>query len=159
MTSQSSTPGECPGLSHFINQFSLAAEEDGLPRNAGRILALLLLSDHPISFSDIAAQLDSSRGGVSNNTRLLEEMKLLERHVMAGDRQDYFQVPSDIWQKQIRRQMDRDGKILSFVQAILTGPDDLTSITRKRLSTLSGILIRSRALCEETLEMLDRGEI
>lgn len=159
MTNSASPFPESPRLTQFINQFGLATEEEGLPRNAGRILALLLLSEAPVSFSDIAALLSSSRGGVSTNTRLLEEMKLVERQAVAGDRQDYFAVPVDIWQNQIRRQMNRDNKVLSFVQAVLDGPDDLTSSARKRLTTLAGILVRSQILCNETLELLNRDEL
>jgi len=70
----------------------LAHEEDRLPRIAGRVMGLLILSPEPVRFDHLAQRLRVSRGSISTNTRLLENMGAIERVTRPGDRRDYFQV-------------------------------------------------------------------
>ena len=56
----------------FIERMGLAFESDGLPRIAGRIFGLLLLSEDCRSLDELAAELKVSKGSVSTNARLLE---------------------------------------------------------------------------------------
>ena len=81
----------------FIERMGLTLEEDGLPRIAGRIFGLLLLSDEPHSLDDLAAELQVSKGSVSTNARLLEQRGLLEQVCRPGDRRDYYRVPSELF--------------------------------------------------------------
>ena len=57
----------------FIERMGLALESDGLPRIAGRIFGLLLVSEDARSLDDLAAELRVSKGSVSTNARLLEQ--------------------------------------------------------------------------------------
>src|SRR5688572_19081616 len=75
----------------FIERAGMLWEEDGLPRIAGRIFALSLLSEDPLSLDEIAEQLGVSKASVSTDTRLLERMGFLERITKPGDRKDYYQ--------------------------------------------------------------------
>ncbi len=77
---------------HFVEGMGLALEEDRLPRIAGRLVGLLMLSPEPVRFDHLAARLQVSRGSVSTNTRLLENMGVIERVTRPGDRRDYFQI-------------------------------------------------------------------
>jgi len=76
----------------FIESMGLAHEEDRLPRIAGRVMGLLILSPEPVRFDHLAQRLRVSRGSISTNTRLLENMGAIERVTRPGDRRDYFQV-------------------------------------------------------------------
>ena len=82
---------------NFIERMSLALESDGLPRIAGRIFGLLLVSEDAHSLDDLAAELRVSKGSVSTNARLLEQRGLLERVCRPADRRDYYSVPPDLF--------------------------------------------------------------
>src|SRR5215208_3077142 len=82
---------------HFVERMGLALEADGLPRIAGRIFGLLLISENPRSLDDLAAELRVSKGSVSTNARLLEQRGLLEQVCRPADRRDYYAVPPDLF--------------------------------------------------------------
>lgn len=81
----------------FIERMGLTLEADGLPRIAGRIFGLLLVSEDARSLDDLAAELRVSKGSVSTNTRLLEQRGLLEQICRPADRRDYYRVPPDLF--------------------------------------------------------------
>jgi DNA-binding transcriptional regulator GbsR (MarR family) len=80
---------------HFIERMGLALEADGLPRIAGRIFGLLLVSEDARSLDDLAHELMVSKGSISTNARMLEQRAVLERISLPGDRRDYYRVPPD----------------------------------------------------------------
>jgi DNA-binding transcriptional regulator GbsR (MarR family) len=82
---------------NFIERMGLVLESDGLPRIAGRIFGLLLVSEDARSLDDLAADLRVSKGSVSTNARLLEQRGLLERICRPADRRDYYSVPPDLF--------------------------------------------------------------
>lgn len=81
----------------FIDRMGMALESAGLPRTAGRIFGLLLVSEDCRSLDDLAAELGVSKGGVSTNARLLEQRGMLERNSRPSDRRDYYRVPPDLF--------------------------------------------------------------
>ncbi len=76
----------------FIEAMGLAHEEDRLPRIAGRLVGLLILSPDPVRFDHLAERLRVSRASISTNTRLLENMGVIQRVTRPGDRRDYFRI-------------------------------------------------------------------
>ena len=76
----------------FIEKIGVIAQSEGLPRIAGRILAMLLYDGERVSFGQLAEALQVSRGSVSSSVRMLESQQLIKRVAKAGDRQDYFQL-------------------------------------------------------------------
>lgn len=91
----------------FVEKFGLMAESDGLPRIAGRIMAFLLLSDHPCDAATLATSLQISHGSVSTNTRLLERLEIVERVTVAGERATSYQVTSDPYGRILAVQLGR----------------------------------------------------
>ena len=68
----------------------------GVPRMAGRMWAWLLLSDpEPQSAQQVAERLQASRGAVSGAARVLTANGLIRRSRRAGDRREFYAVPSD----------------------------------------------------------------
>jgi DNA-binding transcriptional regulator GbsR (MarR family) len=84
-----------PAVAAFVERFALLAEEDGFPRIAGRILGLLIVRAEPLSFDELAAILQISRGSVSTNTRLLEQRGIVRRVSRLGERKDLFEIDRD----------------------------------------------------------------
>ncbi|HYO76213.1 MAG TPA: MarR family transcriptional regulator [Thermoanaerobaculia bacterium] len=86
----------CPVSTNFIERMALCSESDGLPRIAGRILALLAMRQEPVAFDEIAECLQVSRASVSTNTRLLESRGVIRRTSRLGERKDLFEVSEDL---------------------------------------------------------------
>jgi DNA-binding transcriptional regulator GbsR (MarR family) len=83
---------------HFIEDISLYFEQMGIPRMAGRILGVLLVSDPPEqSIDDLCEQLQASKSSVSTSARLLSEMSLIERAPSPLPRRVYFRFLPGGW--------------------------------------------------------------
>ena len=76
----------------FVERMGRVTANEGVPRIAGRIFALLLVSEHEVSLDEIAARLGASKGSVSPDARFLEQRGLLELVRRPGDRRDYYRV-------------------------------------------------------------------
>ncbi len=82
-------------VDRFIEQKGMEYQAEGLPRIAGRLMGLMLIEEGPFSFGGLAERLKVSRGSISTNTRLLENLGVIERVSKPGERGDYFQLSSD----------------------------------------------------------------
>jgi DNA-binding transcriptional regulator GbsR (MarR family) len=91
----------------FIERMGVALESDGLPRIAGRIFGLLLVSEDARSLDDLANELRVSKGSVSTNARLLEQRGVLERTSRPGDRRDYYRAPPDLFSHTMAQRLAR----------------------------------------------------
>ena len=91
-----SRPALDPNVLAFVERMGLTWENDGLPRIAGRIFGLLLVSPGDCSLDDIAATLGVSKASVSTDARRLEQLGFLERTSRPGDRRDYYRVSPDL---------------------------------------------------------------
>jgi DNA-binding transcriptional regulator GbsR (MarR family) len=83
-------------LESFVERMGRAWEKDGVPRIAGRIFGLLLVSPGDCSLDDLADSLAVSKASVSTDARLLEQLGFLERSSHPGDRRDYYRVAPDL---------------------------------------------------------------
>ncbi len=86
----------------FVEKMGMIAQRENLPRIAGRVLGVLIFDAQPISFGDLATQLEVSRGSVSASVRLLEERGLIRRMGLHGKRGDYFIVAEDAHANMLR---------------------------------------------------------
>jgi len=83
---------------HFIEDIGLFFEQMGLPRMAGKILGVLLISDPPAqSITDIAQYLSASKSSISIMARLLVERGLIERVASPMPRRDYYRFKPGGW--------------------------------------------------------------
>ena len=91
---------------HFVEDVSLFFEQMGLPRMAGRILGVLLISDPPEqSLDDLCEVLQTSKSAVSTNARLLTETGLIERVPPPVPRRLYFRFKTGGWLVFMRQRM------------------------------------------------------
>jgi DNA-binding transcriptional regulator GbsR (MarR family) len=81
---------------HCVDAFGEMAIREFMPAIAGKIAALLHVSDTPVSFGELERQLNVSRGSISSNTRLLEETGLIERIIQPGKREHSFRFVYDM---------------------------------------------------------------
>jgi DNA-binding transcriptional regulator GbsR (MarR family) len=136
----------------FIERMGLTLEADGLPRIAGRIFGLLLVSEDARSLDDLAAELQVSKGSVSTNARLLEQRGLLEQCCRPADRRDYYRVPLDLFNHTMALRLARWERFHEAIAAARTSVPIQSPEVRERLEEyaegyafVSGIIRESLA--------------
>lgn len=134
----------------FIERMGLAADEEGLPRIAGRLLGLLLLEGGPFSFDELAERLQVSRGSVSTNTRLLEARGFIERTALPGDRHVYYRLAEDPHTGLIENVLRRKRRVSRITREALEELPEGRREARERLETV----LRFHELVIEKLEAI-----
>jgi DNA-binding transcriptional regulator GbsR (MarR family) len=82
----------------MVEKMGVAAEKDGYPPAAARILSLLLIADPPHqTFDELQQTLNLSKSAVSNGLALLQSRCLVEYFTVTGDRKRYFRIQKTAW--------------------------------------------------------------
>jgi len=82
----------------MVEKMGVAAEKDGYPPAAARILSLLLIADPPYqTFDELQQTLNLSKSAVSNGLSLLQLRCLVEYFTVTGDRKRYFRIQKTAW--------------------------------------------------------------
>lgn len=82
----------------MVEKMGVAAEKDGYPPAAARILSLLLIADPPHqTFDELQQTLNLSKSAVSNGLSLLQLRCLVEYFTVSGDRKRYFRIQKTAW--------------------------------------------------------------
>jgi DNA-binding transcriptional regulator GbsR (MarR family) len=136
---------------HFTEDISLYFEQMGLPRMAGRVLGVLLISDPPAqSLTDLCGILQASKSSVSTMTRLLSEMGLIERAHSPVPRQVYFQFKAGGWLVFIRQRLKLWASLHQIAEQGLELLQDRDPALRQRLQEAHDMF----SLIEEELPAL-----
>lgn len=83
---------------HFVDLWDNMSSLWGISPTMARIHGLLFITGAALSMDDIMARLAISRGNVSMNLSKLIEWGLVRRVHKRGDRRDYYQSLSDVWE-------------------------------------------------------------
>lgn len=143
--------------SDFIEQFGLLTEMDGLPRIAGRIMALLLLSDEPRDASEIGDRLQVSHGSVSTNTRLLENLGILERVSVPGDRRLRFRITADPYGRLLAGHLQRQRRIKDLITDTVARLPARDAAARQRLARTAQFYALTIGTTEQIVEQWRAG--
>jgi DNA-binding transcriptional regulator GbsR (MarR family) len=95
--------------SQVIESFSRIAEFWGYPRVAGALYAALYLSPGPLSLDEMMPIVGVTKGSISTNIRVLEQLGMVHLHIRPGDRKDYYEADTDFW-KIVRTLLERRQK-------------------------------------------------
>jgi DNA-binding transcriptional regulator GbsR (MarR family) len=82
---------------HFIQGMSRISNFWGFPKAMGAIYGAIYLSPNPVSLDELVEQAGVSKGAVSTNVRQLERFNMVHRHLVVGDRKDYYTAETDFW--------------------------------------------------------------
>ena len=146
-------------IAHFIERMGLALESDGMPRIAGRIFGLLLLSEDSLSLDGLAADLGVSKASVSTNARLLEQRGVLERISRPADRRDYYRVPPDLFSQTMAQRLARWERFHTAIAAARTSIPIRSQEVRERLAEFEeAYAYMSRTIKEALAEWQARRE-
>ncbi len=142
----------------FIEGMGLILQGDGMPRIAGRLMGLFVLRGGPFSFNELAETLEVSRGSVSTNTRLLEDLGVIERVALKGERQDFFRLAADPYAQIIERKRVRS---IRAQESIRRSADELTDAGPEavaRIGALGNFFGILAAATERALEDLEKTD-
>ena len=147
-----------PSAAEFIERLGLATEAEGLPRIAGRLMALLLLLDRACTLEELTQRLGVSHGSVSTNTRLLESLGVVERASRPGDRRVYYRLGSDPYGRLLEGYLARMRRIAGIVEdARRSLPREMNG-AKGRLAEMGRFYDVTIRHTEETLADLRRRE-
>ncbi len=139
-------------MQDFIERMGLIAQGDGLPRIAGRIFGLFVIKEQLYSFSELSQILQVSRASISTNTRLLENLGVLERTSKAGERQDFFRMRKKPYLSVLRSMQTR----LSYANEVVNETSDQLphglSEAKDRLNELSSFYLSLHQACEDIID-------
>src|SRR5437868_13165424 len=82
----------------FVDLWDTMSSLWGVNPTMARIHGLLFITGAALSMDDIMARLAISRGNVSMNLSKLVEWGLVHRVYRRGDRRDYYESLSDVWE-------------------------------------------------------------
>jgi predicted transcriptional regulator len=85
----------CHSCVDFVESIGVLWEADGLPRIAGRIFGYLIVQPEPSSLDELAVGLGVSKASISTDARRLEQLGLITRISLPGDRRDYYTIDAD----------------------------------------------------------------
>lgn len=116
-----------------------STEMDGMSPIAGRLFALLILSDEPRSLDDLAVELEVSKASVSTDARRLLERGIVERVTRAGDRRDYYELAPDFFAQVIRSRVARWRRIQQLIAEVRVSPSEPSARVRSRFASIDEI--------------------
>ena len=142
----------------FIEGFGLLMQQDGLPRIAGRMLALFIIEGGPFSFSGLAERLQVSRGSISTNARLLRQIGYIERFAKPGDRQDYYLLSEEPYIRLLEGYTDRLNRRLNLACNLESHLASKRPDTIKRLKGMKRFYSAALKSTEDLKQKLHEGK-
>jgi DNA-binding transcriptional regulator GbsR (MarR family) len=136
----------------FIETLGLILQTEGFPRIAGRLLGVFVLDGGTLSFQDLCDSLKISRGSVSTNTRLLESLGAVERVAMPGERQDYFRLAENPYERIAARKVERAREASERLRRGRDALPDCDAATFERATELAGFFGSISHACALALE-------
>ena len=119
----------------------------GVNRSVAQIQALLYLSAAPLNAEQISEQLGIARSNVSNSLKELVGWKLIRRVPVAGDRREYYEAETDVWEIAMRvaqgrkeREIDPAMRAIADCVAAAETEDDLNPVALARMREMHEFL-------------------
>lgn len=137
----------------FIDQMGLYFEGFNISRSAGRIMGLLMVTEHPLSLDDIAAMLSVSRASVSTNARLLASSGLAQPVSVPGDRRDFYRYSPHTWERRILAGMASARMSYRIAEHGLVAIEPNNAVARANLEEMCDFC---KFYIEESEHMLER---
>lgn len=125
----------------FVTELGLVFEQSGAAPMLGRVYGALLIStEQELTAEDLASSLHASRGSISQTTRQLVQMGLLQKTHKIGSRKDYFRLAPDGWVNLSRYRFEKSM--------------DMAELFERGLDTIPETSPEARTALEENLEFL-----
>jgi HTH-type transcriptional regulator, glycine betaine synthesis regulator len=135
----------------FIRRWGEMGATWGINRTMAEIHALLYITAQPTCTDDVMERLHISRGNASMSLRALCDWGIIRRHHKPGERREYFESLSDVWEifsiiaaERKRREMDPVLETIRQCEKMLTAESigkaaanqETVKLTRQRLASM-----------------------
>lgn len=148
-----------PVSERFVLHWGEMGSRWGVNRTVAQIHALLYLAGRPMEADEITQTLSVARSNVSTSLKELLSWKLVRIVHLRGDRRDYFETSTDIWELfrlivEGRRQREIDPTI-EVLKSCLSNPDfeQETVDTRQRIQETLDFIEILTAWADEMLRL------
>ncbi|MEP5729933.1 MAG: MarR family transcriptional regulator [Sulfitobacter sp.] len=142
-----SDKNDSPAKKQFILYWGDMGGQWGVNRSVAQIQALLFLSAKPQNAEQISAQLGIARSNVSNSLKELVGWRLIRRVPISGDRREYFEAETDVWeiaklvaQGRKEREIDPAMRVLTDCIAAAEKEDQLDVVALERMREMGEFL-------------------
>ncbi|MDH4038168.1 MAG: transcriptional regulator [Candidatus Krumholzibacteria bacterium] len=80
----------------FIEGWGRLGPSWGINKMMAEIYALLYVSPSPLTLEEMSRQLETSRSNISTNVRALDDLGVVHKVIVRGERKDYYAPEDDI---------------------------------------------------------------
>ena len=148
----------------FIRRWGEMGATWGINRTMAEIHALLYITGQPLCTDDVMERLNISRGNASMSLRALQDWGIIRRFHRRGERREYFESLSDIWElfsiiaaERKRREMDPVRETIKQCQQMLSeqalgksaARDEAVKLTRQRLAGMEEFMSVTNKIFEQ----------
>src|SRR5688572_17079729 len=148
----------------FIRRWGEMGATWGINRTMAEIHALLFITGTPLCMDEVMERLNISRGNVSMSLRALCDWGIIRRSHRRGERREYFESLSDIWEmfsiiaaERKRREMDPVLETIKQCQQMLSeqelgkaaARDEAVKLTRQRLAGMEEFMAVTNKIFEQ----------
>ena len=139
----------------FIRRWGEMGQTWGINRTQAEIHALLFVTGQPQCTDDVMERLNISRGNASMSLRALCDYGIIRRFHRRGERREYFESLSDVWEmfsiiaaERKRREMDPVLETIKQCREMLdpkalgkdAAKDEQVQVTQKRLADMEDFM-------------------
>jgi DNA-binding transcriptional regulator GbsR (MarR family) len=132
-----------PAVEKYVLHWGEMGTRWGTNRTVAQIQALLYLSPRPLRADEIVDLLSVARSNVSTSVRELQSYGLVKMTHMLGDRRDYFESLSDVWElfrviieQRKQRELNPTLSMLRKVAVEVVDEDQTDKITKDRITNM-----------------------
>lgn len=145
-----------PAVEKYVLHWGEMGTRWGTNRTVAQIQALLYLSPKPLSADEIVDLLSVARSNVSTSIRELQGYGLVRMIHVLGDRRDYFESVSDVWElfriileQRKQRELNPTLSMLRTCADEVDAETDTDEVTKDRIRNMLGFI-------ESTSEWYDK---
>ncbi len=145
-----------PAVEKYVLHWGEMGTRWGTNRTVAQIQALLYLSPRPLRADEIVDMLSVARSNVSTSIRELQGYGLVKMTHMLGDRRDYFESVSDVWElfriileQRKQRELNPTLTMLRACAEEVESEADTDPVTKERIRNMLGFI-------ESTTEWYDK---
>ena len=120
----------------FIEKMGLMFEHAGSTRTHGRMMALLLVTDNPLSLDEMADLLQISKASLSTNARLAVQFGMALRVSRPGDRKDYYEMTPSSFESMVAHRVQAIDVFVHLADDGLAAIDPDNATARARLEKM-----------------------
>ena len=149
-----------PTVEKYVLHWGEMGTRWGTNRTVAQIQALLYLSPRPLRADEIVDLLSVARSNVSTSIRELQSYGLVRMTHVLGDRRDYFECLSDVWElfrvilkQRKQRELNPTLSMLRNVAVEMEDESDTDPITKERIQNMLAFVENTSDWYEKIVEV------